>query len=105
MNGAPTVSRTSPDLDAVMGPTSTSTAPAPASNPDLDQLEALLTDNRPPPGWTERQAAPAPARRGGKSTLRLWVCRCREPVRLRIGRRHVSVRCNRCGTDFEPVGA
>lgn len=39
-----------------------------------------------------------------KSKLGLWVCGCRPPVRLRVGRTRLNVVCQDCGLKFEKVG-
>lgn len=39
-------------------------------------------------------------RRAASSGLSLWLCECRPPIRLRVGRRDVLVRCEECGERF-----
>jgi len=41
-----------------------------------------------------------PLRRPASSGLSLWLCGCKPPIKLRVGRREVRVRCEECGEMF-----
>lgn len=45
-----------------------------------------------------------PAKPVGDSTLKAWVCQCDPPVRLRVGRSEVRVKCLECNAQFFRLG-
>lgn len=42
-------------------------------------------------------------KRAGNSKMKLWVCACRPPIKVRVGRKDFQARCLICGCNFEIV--
>ena len=57
--------------------------------------------------WPFMFEAPIPWRAGGgeraKGKMRLWMCACSPPIRLRVGKSEINVTCNDCGAVFVPA--
>ncbi len=97
--------RKAAELGLIISPQGYKQYEAPDDSPFFSVLEkhGVCVPKLPEPDRLNGQRA-----RSGNSKLKLWVCGCRPPVKVRVGRAVFQARCLICGCDFElasPLGA